>query len=104
MKSFHEYLAQKDEENLQEVTKKTSAKKDTKKKAASTPSSNRIKGMVALVDSLKKFFGEYDLSTRQFLWDRLTTPKGKELLEKVLRNPHANLTNSVFVQLVTTKK
>ena len=104
MKSFNEYLAEKGEENLQEVTKKASAKKDTKKKTTSTPSSNRIKGMVALVDSLKKFFGEYDLSTRQFLWDRLTTPKGKELLEKVLRNPHANLTNSVFVQLVTTKK
>lgn len=104
MKSFNEYLSEKNDENLQEATKKASSKKDVKKKASSAPSSNRIKGMVALVDSLKKFFGEYDLPTRQFLWDRLTTPKGKELLEKVLRNPHANLTNSVFVQLVTTKK
>lgn len=100
MKSFHEWYMER--EPLNEAAKKADKKADKKK--GQSPSSSRVKGMGELVDALRKFFQQYDLPTRQFLWDRLTTAKGKEMLEKVLRNPRSPISNSSFVQLVTTSK
>jgi hypothetical protein len=67
-------------------------------------SSSKAKGMNDLVNALRKILDEFDLPTRKFLWERLNTEKGKELMDKILRNPKTSFSNSEFVKLVTTSK
>ena len=69
-----------------------------------TKSSTKAKSMNDLVDALRKILNDFDLPTRKFLWERLTSEKGKELMDKILRNPRTSFTNSEFVKLVTTAK
>jgi len=66
-------------------------------------SSNKIKAMSALVDALKSALGEYDISVRHFVWEHLNSPKGKELISKILRNPKTYLSDSEFTKLVEKK-
>lgn len=66
--------------------------------------SNKIDAMSALLDSLKKTLSQYDISTRRFVWERLNSAKGKELMEKILRNPKTYLSDSEFTKLVIDKK
>jgi hypothetical protein len=98
MKSYNEY-----KEQLNEAAKKPEPKKPAKKKAEKDQSSGRVKGMHALVDTLRKFFDGYDLPTRKFLWEKLTSAHGKELVERMLRSPKTLVNDSQFVQLVTKK-
>ena len=63
-------------------------------------SSNKIKAMTDLVDALRIVLDHYDIATRRFIWKRLTTAKGHELMEKLLRNPRTYLSSSEFRKLV----
>ena len=79
MKSFKEYIAE-----------------------GATPDrgSNKIKAINTLVNALKAALGQYDISTRHFVWEHLNSPKGKELMQKILRNPKTYLSDSEFTKLV----
>lgn len=90
MKSFDEFLVE------------TAAKKDEKKKTDKA-SSNKIKAMQDIVNHLRSTLADYDISVRRFVWDRLNSTKGHELMEKILRNPKTYLSMSEFTQLVTKK-
>jgi hypothetical protein len=90
MKSFDEYLVE------------TAAKKSEKKKSDKS-SSNKIMAMQDIVNHLKSILADYDISVRRFVWERLTSAKGHELMEKILRNPKTYLSMSEFTQLVTKK-
>ena len=63
-------------------------------------SSNKIKAMTDLVDALKGVLDHYDIATRRVIWKRLTTAKGHELMEKLLRNPRTYLSISELRKLV----
>lgn len=90
MKSFDEYLVE------------TAAKKGEKKKSDKS-SSNKIMAMQDIANHLKSILADYDISVRRFVWERLTSAKGHELMEKILRNPKTYLSMSEFTQLVTKK-
>jgi hypothetical protein len=62
-------------------------------------SSNKIKAMTDLVDSVKGVLDHYDIATRRFIWRRLTTAKGNELMDKLLRNPRTYLSMSELRKL-----
>lgn len=66
-------------------------------------SSSKTEGITSLVDSLRSWGEKYDISTRHFVWEHLNTPRGKELMNKILRNPKTTYTNSEFVKLVEKK-
>lgn len=63
-------------------------------------SSNKLKGMTDLVIALKAVLDQYDLPTRRLIWKRLTSAKGHELVEKLMRNPRTYLSMSEFRKLV----
>ncbi len=63
-------------------------------------SSNKLKAMADLVNALKGVLDHYDIATRRLIWKRLTTAKGHELMEKLLRNPRTYLSVSEFRKLV----
>lgn len=86
MMSFADYLA--------EATKRESK---TKKDA----SSSRVKCVQDMVAHLKSVFSGYDTSTRKFVWQKLNTAKGKDLVDQLLKNPKTYLSNSEFTKLVT---
>jgi hypothetical protein len=82
MKTFGEYLT--------EATKKESkTKKD--------PSSSRVKCIQDMVAHLKSVFSDYDTSTRKFVWQKLNTAKGKDLIDQLLKNPKNNGATSYSV-------
>lgn len=66
-------------------------------------SSNKVQAISTLVKALKTALDQYDISTRHFVWDHLNSPKGKELMEKVIRNPKTYLSDSEFTKLVEKK-
>jgi hypothetical protein len=90
MKTYSEYLIQEE-------------KKETKKETKKDRSSNRTDAMLTLVSALKNALGQYDMPTRNFIWKQINNPKGKELMEKILRNPKTYLSDSEFRKLVQTK-
>ena len=63
-------------------------------------SSNKVKAITDLVDALKAVLDHYDIATRRVIWKRLTTAKGHELIEKLLRNPRTYLSMSELRKLV----
>lgn len=71
--------------------------------ASKDRSSSKVKAMQDLVDNLKKILDNYDIATRRFVWDRLTSTKGEELMDKILRNPRTYLSDSEFTKLVEKK-
>jgi hypothetical protein len=66
----------------------------------SKDSSNKVKAMTDLVNALKSVLDHYDIATRRFVWKRLTTAKGHEIVERLLRNPRTYLSMSEFRKLV----
>lgn len=68
-----------------------------------TNSSSKVKGMAALVDAVRTWGEKYDIVTRKFVWEHLNSPRGKELMNKILRNPKTYYTNSEFTKLVEKK-
>ena len=63
-------------------------------------SSSRVRAVDEIVDALKSIFLKYDVATRKHVWKRLTSDAGKELVEKIIRNPHTYLSKSNFTKLV----
>ncbi len=63
-------------------------------------SRNKVKAITDLVDALKGVLDHYDIATRRVIWKRLTTAKGHELIEKLLRNPRTYLSKSELRKLV----
>lgn len=66
-------------------------------------SSNKVQAISSLVSAIKTSLNQYDISTRHFVWDHLNSPKGKELMEKIIRNPKTYLSDSEFTKLVMKK-
>ena len=62
--------------------------------------SSKVHCMTAIVDALKSALNQYDISVRRSVWEHLNSPKGKELMQKILRNPKTSLSNSEFIKLV----
>lgn len=65
--------------------------------------SNKTQAISSLVSAIKTALGQYDISTRHFVWEHLNGSKGKELMEKILRNPKTYLSDSEFTKLVEKK-
>jgi hypothetical protein len=65
--------------------------------------SSKTKGIKDLVTAIRKWGEDYDISTRKFVWEHLNSPRGKELINKILRNPKTYYTDSEFVKLVEKK-
>jgi hypothetical protein len=63
-------------------------------------SNHKVKAMTDLVDAMKAVLDQYDIATRRLVWKRLTTAKGHELIEKLLRNPRTYLSMSELRKLV----
>ena len=62
-------------------------------------SSNKIKAMTDFVDAMKAVLDHYDIAARRFVWRRLMTAKGHELVERLLRNPRTYLSTSELRKL-----
>lgn len=67
-------------------------------------SSSKPKAMDAMVEAIRKVFENYDMNTRQSVWKELTSPKGKDLVNKLIRNPKSYLSNSEFIKLLSDRK
>lgn len=67
-------------------------------------SSNKTKAMTTMVDALKSVFNKFDLSTRKKIWGELTSSKGKELVDKIVKNPKTYLSDSEFIKLIQKGK
>lgn len=67
-------------------------------------SSNKTKAMTTMVDALKDVFNKFDLSTRKKIWGELTSSKGKELVDKIVKNPKTYLSDSEFIKLIQKGK
>lgn len=67
-------------------------------------SSNKVKAMTSIIDGLREKFAKFDLPTRKKVWEELTSAKGKELVDKLVRNPKTYLSDSEFIKLVQKGK
>lgn len=67
-------------------------------------SSSKPKAMDAMVEAIRKVFDNYDMNTRQSIWKELTSAKGKDLVNKLIRNPKTYLSNSEFIKLLSDKR
>lgn len=68
--------------------------------ASKDRSSNKTKAIQEVVDGLKKSLDHYDLATRKYIWEKLTNPKGSELMNKIVKNPKTYLSDSEFTKLI----
>lgn len=66
-------------------------------------SSNKTEAMKDFVKSVKKVLSDYDLNTRKKVWEKITSSRGKELVNKIVKNPKTYLSNSEFIKLVQSK-
>ena len=85
------------------ITMRNKMKSYKEYKLNETNESSKVKGMASLVDAIRSWGEKYDISTRHFVWDHLDSPRGKELINKLLRNPKTYYTNSEFTKLVEKK-
>lgn len=63
-------------------------------------SSSKVKSMESLVEALRSWGEKYDIVTRKFVWEHLNSSRGKELMNKILKNPKTYYSNSEFTKLV----
>ena len=66
-------------------------------------SSSKVNAIQTLVAAIKTDLNQFDISTRHYVWEHLNSPKGKELMDKILRNPKTYLSSSEFTKLVEKK-
>ena len=66
-------------------------------------SSSKVNAIQTLVAAIKTALNQFDISTRHYVWEHLNSPKGKELMDKILRNPKTYLSSSEFTKLVEKK-
>lgn len=76
--------------------KEYASKKDKKEKNISS----KPKAVVAMVDALKSVFNDYDLASRRKAWEAITSSKGKEEMNTLIRNPKSYISDSIFIKLV----
>lgn len=67
-------------------------------------SSNKNKAIIDLVDSIKGVFKDYDMATRKKIWQQITSAEGKDLVDKIVKNPKTYLSDSEFIKLVQKGK
>jgi hypothetical protein len=67
-------------------------------------SSNKNKAIIDLVDAIKGVFKKYDITTRKKIWNEITSLEGKELVDKIVKNPKTYLSDSEFIKLVQKGK
>jgi len=72
----------------------------TEKKNKEKNISSKPKAVVAMVDALKSVFNDYDLASRKKAWEALTSSKGKEQMNTLVRNPKSYISDSNFIKLV----
>ena len=77
--------------------------KDYINEATKDRGSSKVNAIQTLVAALKTALNQFDISTRHYVWEHLNSPKGKELMDKILRNPKTYLSNSEFTKLVEKK-
>lgn len=109
MKSIHEFLAEAKAapaKKVAPVKKATPVKKSApvKKPSKDTTSSSRIKCVQAVVENLKKVLGDYDIATRKYVWNKLVSVRGEELMSQIVRYPKTSMSMSEFNKLVIDSK
>jgi hypothetical protein len=62
-------------------------------------SSNKNKAIHDVVDAIKKSLDGYDLPTRKYIWEKITSAKGNELMNRIVKNPKTYLSDSEFTKL-----
>lgn len=92
MKSFDEFLTE----------AKTSQKAAPKKK--DTVGSSRIQCVQSVVDHIKKALMDYDITTRKYVWNKLTSKEGEHLMDQIVRYPKTSMSMSQFTKLVIDTK
>ena len=65
--------------------------------------SSKVDAIQTLVAAIKTALNQFDIPTRHYVWEHLNSPKGKELMDRILRNPKTYLSNSEFTKLVEKK-
>ena len=105
MRSYKEFLAEAAANKIEQLNEAAAKKKEPAKKAApkKDKSTDKIDCMQEIVASLKTIFKHYSLGTRQYVWQKLLSTKGKELVGKLVHDPMIYRTTSPFTQLVTDK-
>lgn len=63
-------------------------------------SSNKTKAVHDVVDAIRKSLDGYDLPTRKYIWEKITSSKGNELMNKIVKNPKTYLSDSEFTKLI----
>lgn len=101
MKSIHEFLAE--AKTSPAKKKETSKKKETPKKK-DVVGSSRIQCIQTVVQHLKAAFADYDISTRKFVWEKLKTKHGEDLISQIVRYPKTSMSMSNFTKLVMDDK
>ena len=66
-------------------------------------STNKVEAMETLFDALRKALDGYSLQTRNFVWDKLNSSKGKNLVDKILKNPKMKISEGEIKKLATNK-
>jgi len=62
--------------------------------------SSRPQAMRDMVNALKLVFKQYSVSTRKYVWTKLTSEKGQKQINRLLQSPSAPVSMSDFVKLV----
>jgi len=65
-------------------------------------SSNKIDAVETLFDNLRKAFDEFGLGTRKFAWEKMTSSQGKNLVERILRDPKVKISLGEIRKLAKT--
>ena len=106
MKSIHEFLAEAKAAPAKKVVpaKKAAPAKNVKKPTKDATSSSRIKCVQAVVENLKKVLGDYDIATRKYVWNKLVSVRGEELMSQIVRYPKTSMSMSEFNKLVIDSK
>ena len=61
---------------------------------------NKRNALTELVNSIKASLKHYDLEVRHAVWEALTSPGGKGLIERLLQSPNSSISISEFHKLI----
>jgi hypothetical protein len=66
-------------------------------------STSKVEAMETLFDALRKAFDGYSLATRNFVWDKIQSGKGKNLVEKILKDPKVKISEGEIRKIAINK-
>lgn len=98
MKSFDDFLT---EAKAQPANKKKTQTATPKK---DTVGSSRVKCVQSVVDHIRKALMDYDITTRKYVWNKLTSSEGEHLMDQIVRYPKTSMSMSQFTKLVIDSK